>query len=134
MPRTRSTARLVLAGLGVLAALVHVSARPATAQAPETPPARVPTVTLDEALRRAEGDSPSVGAAFEEADGASAGLAAARSMSWSWNQPFGLGIQMPDTRRAQAALRQARANEQLARFNAQVEAAAAFLAVVHASD
>jgi phosphohistidine phosphatase SixA len=134
MKRTRPTARLALAGLAVVAALADVSATSSSAaQTPETPPARVPALTLDEALRRAEAH-PSVVAAFEEVNGAAAGLAAARSMSWRWNEPFAFGPQSPATGRAQAALARARADEQLARFNAQVEAAAAFLAVVHAQD
>ena len=120
-----------------MAALAHVSATSTSAAqdsaARPAAPARVPAVTLEEALRRAEGH-PSVVAAFEEVNGAAAGLAGARSMSWRWSEPFAFGPQSPATRGAQAALARARADEQLARFNAQVEAAAAFLAVVHAED
>src|SRR5262245_16975668 len=114
--RTRSTARLVLAGLGVLAALVHVSARSATAQdtavTAAAATARVPAVTLEDALRRAEGDSPSVVAAFEDANRAAAELASARSMSWRWNDPFAFGPQSSAIQGARAVVARARADEQ----------------------
>lgn len=138
MSRIRATARGRLAGLAIMAVLAHVSATSSSAGqdavAKPADAALVPAVTFEEALRRAEGDSPSVLAAFEEVNGAAAGLAAARSLSWRWSEPFGLGPQSQEIPRAQAALRRVRANEQLARFNAQVEAAAAFLAVVHAEE
>ena len=131
---TGTLARRALAVMTVAALwLVPVPSATAQAQAPETPPARVQALTLEEATRRAEGH-PSVVAAFEEVNGAAAGLADARSVSWRWSEPFAFGPQSPATRHAQAALARARADEQLARFNAQVEAAAAFLAVVHAED
>jgi len=134
MKSTASAARLALAVMTVAAFwLVRVPSASAQTQSSKTQTVRVPAITLEEALRRAEG-RPSVVAAFEERRGASAALTAARSMSWRWNEPFAYGAQNSDTRGAQAALARARADEQLARFNAQLEAAAAYLAVTHAED
>ena len=104
---TGTLARRALAVMTVAALwLMPVPSATAQAQAPETPPARVQALTLEEATRRAEGH-PSVVAAFEEVNGAAAGLAGARSVSWRWSDPFAFGPQSPATRRAQAALARA---------------------------